>query len=94
MRGLKLFSEWNWNPKPLVEFPGGSVIKNLPAKAGDTGEAGLIPGSGRFPGGGNSNPLQYYCWENPVHRGAWWAIVQGVTQSPTQLNTHKLKKLG
>ena len=46
---------------PLVKFPGSSVVKNLPANAGDTGEAGSIPGSGRFPGGGNGNPLQYSC---------------------------------
>ena len=49
-----------------VGFPGGSVIKNLLANAGD---AGLIPGSGRCPGKGNSNPLQYSCLENPMDRG-------------------------
>ena len=49
-----------------VGFPGGSVIKNLLANAGD---AGLIPGSGRCPGEGNSNPLQYSCLENPMDRG-------------------------
>ena len=48
-------------------FPGGSVVKNLPAKAGDEG---LIPGSGRSPGGGNGNPLQYSCLVNPLDRGA------------------------
>ena len=51
------------------------MIKNLPANAGDTGS---IPGSGRLPGEGNGNPLQYYCLENPVDRGAWWATVHGV----------------
>ena len=50
--------------------PGGSVAKNLSANAGD---AGLVPGSGRSPGGGNGNPLQYSCLENPVDRGAWRA---------------------
>ena len=55
-------------------FPGGSVVKNLPAKAGN---AGSIPGSGRSPGEGNSNPLKYSCLRNPVDRGAWWAIVHG-----------------
>ena len=48
-----------------VGFPRGSVIKNLPANAGATGDAGLIPGSGRSPGVGNGNPLQYSCWETP-----------------------------
>ena len=58
-------------------FPGGSVVKNLPANAGDMG---LIPGSGRSPGEGNGNPLQYSCLENPMDRGAWWATVHGVTK--------------
>ena len=48
-------------------FPGGSVVKNPPVNAGD---AGLIPGSGRSPGEGNGNPLQYSCLENPMDRGA------------------------
>ena len=48
-----------------VGFPGGAVVKNSPAKAGDTRDAGLIPGSGRFPGVGNGNPLQYSCLEIP-----------------------------
>ena len=51
-------------------FPGGSVLKNPPASAGD---AGLIPGLGRSPGGGNGNPLQHSCLENPMDRGAWLA---------------------
>ena len=50
--------------------PGGSVVKNLPANAGDVGDAGLIPGLGRFPGEGNGYPLPYYCLENPMDRGA------------------------
>ena len=48
---------------------------------GDTGDEGLIPGLGRSSGGGNDNPLQYSCLENPIDRGAWWAIVQRVTKS-------------
>ena len=52
-------------------FPGGAVVKNLPANAGDARDADSIPGSGRSPGGGNSNPLQYSCMENPLDRGAW-----------------------
>ena len=59
------------------DFPGGSVVKNLPDNAGD---AGSIPGLGRSPGEINSNPLQYACLENPMERGAWWATVPGVTK--------------
>ena len=51
------------------------VVKNLPANTGDIREAGLIPGSGRSPGGGHGNPLQYSCLENPMDRGAWRATV-------------------
>ena len=54
---------------------GGTVVKNSLANAGDTGDMGLIPGSGRSPGGGNGNPLQYPCLGNPVNRGAWRATV-------------------
>ena len=61
-------------------FPGGSVVKNLPANARD---AGLISGSGRFPQEGNGNPLQYSCLGNPMHRGAWWAIVHGIAELNT-----------
>ena len=60
------------------------VVKNLPANAGQR-DAGLIPGWGRRPGGGNGNPLQYSCLENPVDRGAWWATVHRVTKSQTWL---------
>ena len=56
-------------------FPGGLVVKNSPANAGD---AGSIPRSGRYPGEGNGNPLQYSCLENPMDRGALQAIVQEV----------------
>ena len=61
-------------------FAGGSVVKNLPANAGD---AGSIPGSGRSPGEGNGNPLQYFCLENYMDRGARQATVHGVTKSRT-----------
>ena len=67
----------------LLCFPGGSVVKNLPANAGDTGS---IPGLGRSPGEENCNPLQYSGWENPMDRGAWWATVHGVTNSWTGLS--------
>ena len=62
---------------PWWAFPRGSVVKNLPANAGDRG---LIPGLGRSPGGGNGNSLQYSCLGNPMDRGAWWATVHGVTK--------------
>ena len=71
-------------PKTLSGFPGGSVVRNLPANSEDTRDMGLIPGLGRFPGGGNGNPLQYSCWDTPMDRGAWWATVQ-----TEQLSTHK-----
>ena len=54
-------------------FPGGSVVKNPSANAGDTRDAGSVSGSGRSPGGGYGNPLQYSCLENPMDREAWWA---------------------
>ena len=60
-------------------------VKNPAANAGDTRHVGSIPGSGRFPGKGNSNPFQYVCLENPVDRGAWQNTVHGVAKSWTQL---------
>ena len=62
--------------------------QNLPANAGYAGDMGLIPGSGRFPGGGNGNPIQYSCLENPMNRGAWRTIVWGAAKSQTGLSTH------
>ena len=62
---------------PSMGFPGGSVVKNPPANAGDVG---LIPGSGRSPGEGNGNPLQYSCLENPMDGGAWQATVHKVSK--------------
>ena len=59
--------------------------KNLPASAGDGRDASLIPGSGRSPGGGRGNPLQYSCLETPLDRGAEWTRVQTVTESRTRL---------
>ena len=64
-------------------FPGGSEVK---ASASNAGDLGSIPGSGRSPGEGNSNPLQYSCLENPTDGEAWWATVHGVTKSRTRLS--------
>ena len=65
---------------------GGSVVKNPPANAADTGDMGSIPGLGRSPGVGSVNLLQYSCLGNPMHRGAWWARVHGVAKSRIQLS--------
>jgi len=56
-------------------------VKNLPANAEGVRDVGLIPGLGRYPGGGNGKPLKYSCLENPMDRGAWRAIVHNVTKS-------------
>ena len=66
-----------------MDFPGGSVVKNLPANTGNTG---LIPGLGRSPGEGIGNLLQYSCLGNSMDRGAWWAIIHGVAKSQTRLS--------
>ena len=72
-----------YNLMDILDFSGDLALKNLPANAG--GE-GLIPGSGRSPGEGNGNPLQYSCLENPMDRGAWWVTVSGLAKSGTRLN--------
>ena len=61
----------------------------MPANAGDARDTSLIPGSGRSPGGGNGNPLQYSCLGNLMDRGAWWAIVHGVTRVRHDLATNQ-----
>ena len=61
------------------------VVKNAPTNAGDVTDMGSIPGSGRSPGGGHGNPLQYSCLESPMDRGAWQATVRRVAQSWTRL---------
>ena len=74
--------------KQEMDFPGGSEGK---ASAHNAGDPGSIPGSGRSPGEGNGNPLQYSCLENPMDGGAWQATVHGVAKSQTRLSdfTHK-----
>ena len=64
------------------------MVKNLPAIAGDSGDRGSIPGSGRSPGEGNGTPLQYSCLENPMDRGTWQAIVHGIAESWTWLSMY------
>ena len=64
-------------------FPGGSVVKNVPANAGDAGDMSSVPGSRRSPGEGNDNPLQYSCLEDPMDTGAWQTTVHSVTKSWT-----------
>ena len=86
---LKQVSHLGWpiNKKegltPSFGFPGGSEVK---ASASNAGDPGSIPGSGRSPGEGNGNPLQYSCLENPMDWGAWWAAVHRVTKSRTRLS--------
>jgi hypothetical protein len=67
------------------DFPGGTSGKNPPANIGDTVDAGWIPGSGRFPGVENGNPLQYSCLENFMDRGTWWAMVHRVANRQIRL---------
>ena len=61
----------------FLDFLGGSVVKNLPASAGDAGDLGFIPGSGRSPGVGNGNPLQYSCLGNHMDRKVYRATAHG-----------------
>jgi len=67
----------------MVGFPGGAVVKNPPANAGDIRDAGLIHGLGRSPGRKHGNPLQYSCLENPMDSGARQAIVHSVAKNQT-----------
>ena len=77
-----LVSEVIWHHFYFTQgYPGGSVVKNLPANVGDTG---LIPGSGRSPGEGNGNPFWYSCLENPMDRGVWQATVHRVAKNGIQ----------
>ena len=82
----------NWHPWLSILWrnasPSGMVAKNLPASAGDARDASLISGSGRSPGEGNGNSLQYSCLENSIDKGAWWATVHEDPKSRTWLSTH------
>ena len=83
--GKKCILNHNDNRSALLGrgFPGCVVVSNLPANAR---HAGSIPVLGRSSGGGNGNPLQYFCLENSKERGGWWATVQGFVKSWTQLS--------
>ena len=70
-------------------FPGGAVVKNQPANAGDTGS---IPGSGRYPGEGNGSPLQYSCLKNLMGRGVWQATIHGIKRIGDDLATKSFPK--
>ena len=65
----------------FISGSAGSVVKNLSANAGDTGDTGLMPRLKRSAGGRNGNPLQYSCLENLVDSGAWWATVPGAAKT-------------
>ena len=69
------------------------MVKNLPANAGDVRDVGLIPESGRYPGGGHGNPFQYSCLKKLMDRGTWWATVHGVAKSQTRLKRFSIHKL-
>ena len=71
-------------------FPGGSVVQNLSAKAGDARDTGSTSESERSPGEGNGNPLQYSCLGNPMDRGAWRATAHEVSKSQAQLRMHTI----
>ena len=87
MSVLTTFIHFSFFLEGLANSKGASKVvqevKNLPANARATGDTGSIPGLGRFPGGGNGNPLQYSCLGNPMDRGACWATVHGVAKSQT-----------
>ena len=100
---IKFISAPTFSPSVCCEVVGSGasqvalVVKNLPASAEDLRDMGSIPGLGKSPGGGHSNPLQYSCLENPMHRGAWWATVHSVAKSWTWLkwlSTHAWDRTG
>ena len=88
---IQLYTQTHIHIHAHMGFPTDTVVKNLPANAGDAIDVGLIPGLGGCPGLGNGNPLQCSCIENSTDRGSWWAIVHGGHKKSDlieQLNTH------
>ena len=86
--GIQTFPHWIWCCHEAfagANMPGGSGVKNPPTTVGDMAS---IPGSGRSLGVGNGDPLQHSCLENPMDRGAWWAMVHGVSKSRIWLSEH------
>ena len=77
-----------WGEKFALDFPGGSDGKE---SAYNTGDTGLVAGSGRSPGERNGNPLQYTCLENSMDGGVWWGSVHGVTKSWTRLSDTRIQ---
>ena len=80
-------------PSVILGLPGGAMVKNPPANAGDEGDGSSLPGLRKSPGVGNGNSLLYSCQENFMDRGARWATVLEVRKSRTQLSTHILRDL-
>ena len=74
-------------------YPGGLVVKNPPANAGDARDTSSIPGLGRCPGEGNGNTLQYSCLGNPMDRGAWKASPWGCKESEMTEHTQRVKEV-
>ena len=93
--GLLSYHVINTSYVPCTVLSASPIISHFPfiitwlmngkESACNTGDLSLTPGLGRSPGGGHGNPLQYFCLENPMDRGAWWATVHGVAKSRTQL---------
>ena len=83
---IQSVTDQNISYAPFSAFCDGSASEEYACNEGDTEDSGSVPGSGRSPGGGNGNPLQYSCLENPMDLGAWWATVQRVPKSWTKLN--------
>ena len=83
---LHQYNMYNVGTIVHVGFSGGSVVKNPPANAGDTRDVGSIPELGRSPGGGQGNPLQYFCLGNPMNREAWQTTVHGIMKSWKGMN--------
>ena len=81
-----MFADWlarsfGLNQVQYGDFPGGTVITNTPAHAGDTKDKGSIPGLRRAPGVGNGKPLHYSCLKNSMDRGTWWGTVHGLAKN-------------